>query len=68
MPGQVFQLDAAVADVYGDLRLTHVLRRLLRHSGRLTGSVSGSVSIVDASRGQYLKAAEVGALCRLGQR
>jgi DNA-binding CsgD family transcriptional regulator len=66
--GEGFRLDTAIADVYGDLRLAPVLRRLLRHSRRLTGSAAGSVSIVDAARGQYVKAAEVGAACRLGQR
>jgi DNA-binding CsgD family transcriptional regulator len=68
MPGEGFRLDAAIADVYGDLRLAPVLRRLLRHSGRLTGSEAGSISLVDAARGQYVKAAEIGAKCRLGQR
>ncbi|NMO57338.1 GAF domain-containing protein [Actinoplanes sp. TBRC 11911] len=66
MPPQ-FRLDEAVADVYGDLRLAPVLRRLLRHTGRLTGSSAGSVSLVDASQGIYMKAAEFGASCRLGQ-
>jgi DNA-binding CsgD family transcriptional regulator len=63
----VFRLDEAVADVYGDLRLASVLRRLLRHTGRLTGSVAGSVSLIDADRGCYVKAAEYGVSCRLGQ-
>jgi DNA-binding CsgD family transcriptional regulator len=62
-----FRLDEAVADVYGDLRLAPVLRRLLRHTGLLTGSTAGSVSLVDASHGVYMKAAEFGASCRLGQ-
>jgi DNA-binding CsgD family transcriptional regulator len=61
-----FRFDEAVADVYGDLRLAPVLRRLLRHTGRLTGSVAGSVSLIDADRGCYVKAAEWGASCRLG--
>jgi DNA-binding CsgD family transcriptional regulator len=63
----VFRLDEAVADVYGDLRLAPVLRRLLRHTGRLTGSTAGSVSLIDAEHGSYMKAAEFGASCRLGQ-
>jgi DNA-binding CsgD family transcriptional regulator len=63
---QVFRFDEAVADVYGDLRLAPVLRRLLRHTGRLTGSVAGSVSLIDADRGCYVKAAEYGAFCHLG--
>jgi DNA-binding NarL/FixJ family response regulator len=62
-----FRLDEAVADVYGDLRLGTVLRRLLRHTGRLTGSVAGSVSLIDADRGCYVKVAEYGASCQLGR-
>lgn len=61
-----FRLDEAVADVFGDLRLAPVLRRLLWHSGRLTGSVAGSVSLVDAAHGSYVKVAEYGDFCRLG--
>ncbi len=64
--GPAFRLDEAVADVYGDLRLAPVLRRLLRHTGRLTGSTAGSVSLIDAERGRYVKVAEYGASCRLG--
>ncbi|MEV6631984.1 LuxR C-terminal-related transcriptional regulator [Actinoplanes sp. NPDC051470] len=64
--GDAFRLDEAIADVYGDLRLAPVLRRLLRHASRLTGSAAGSVSLVDAEAGRYQKAAEYGALCRLG--
>jgi DNA-binding CsgD family transcriptional regulator len=63
---ETFRLDEAVADVYGDLRLAPVLRRLLRHTGRLTGSVAGSVSLIDADRGCYVKVAEYGVSCRLG--
>jgi DNA-binding CsgD family transcriptional regulator len=59
-------MDEAVADVYGDLRLAPVLRRLLRHTGRLTGSAAGSVSLIDADRGRYVKVAEYGAACQLG--
>jgi DNA-binding CsgD family transcriptional regulator len=61
-----FRLDEAVADVYGDLRLAPVLRRLLRHTARLTGSAAGSVSLIDAAAGRYMKAAEHGLFCRLG--
>ncbi|MEU4425093.1 LuxR C-terminal-related transcriptional regulator [Actinoplanes sp. NPDC024001] len=63
---RMFRFDEAVADVYGDLRLAAVLRRLLRHTGRLTGSPAGSISLVDADRGRYIKAAEFGVSCRLG--
>jgi DNA-binding CsgD family transcriptional regulator len=62
----VFRLDDAVADVYGDLRLAPVLRRLLQHSRDLTGSTAGSVSLIDADHGCYVKVAEYGASCRLG--
>ncbi|MEU8821657.1 LuxR C-terminal-related transcriptional regulator [Actinoplanes sp. NPDC048796] len=65
-PGEEFRLAEAVADVYGDLRLEAVLRRLLRHTARLTGSAAGSVSLIDAAGGFYTKAAEYGAFCRLG--
>ncbi|MEV4349028.1 LuxR C-terminal-related transcriptional regulator [Actinoplanes sp. NPDC049596] len=61
-----FRLAEAVADVYGDLRLEAVLRRLLRHTARLTGSAAGSVSLIDAGAGRYTKAAEYGAFCHLG--
>ena len=64
--GEGFRLDEAVADLYGDLRLARVLRGLLRHTGRLTGAAAGSVSLIDADRGCYVKAAEFGASCRLG--
>ncbi|WP_189331387.1 LuxR C-terminal-related transcriptional regulator [Actinoplanes ianthinogenes] len=65
--GARFRFDQALADVYGDLRLTPVLRRTLRHTQRLTGSAAASVSLIDAEHGRYLKAAEYGASCRLGQ-
>ncbi|GAA4603852.1 DNA-binding CsgD family transcriptional regulator [Actinoplanes octamycinicus] len=65
--GPRFRFDQALADVYGDLRLTPVLRRTLRHTQRLTGSAAASVSLIDADHGRYLKAAEYGASCRLGQ-
>jgi len=65
-PEEGFRLADAVADVYGDLRLEPVLRRLLRHTARLTGSAAGSVSLIDAAAGRYTKAAEYGAFCRLG--
>jgi DNA-binding CsgD family transcriptional regulator len=61
-----FRLDEAVADVFGDLRLTAVLKRLLGHTRRLTGSVAGSVSLVDPEHGSYVKVAEYGDFCRLG--
>lgn len=62
-----FRLAEAVADIYGDLRLTPVLGQLLRHTGRLTGAAAGSVSLIDAGRGCYVKMAEYGASCQLGR-
>ncbi|GID27432.1 hypothetical protein Abr02nite_24150 [Paractinoplanes brasiliensis] len=62
----MFPAGEAVAEVYRDLRLASELRRVLRHTARLTGSAAGSVSLVDAGAGRYTKAAEYGALCRLG--
>ena len=62
-----FRLAEAVADIYGDLRLTPVLGRLLQHTGQLTGAAAGSVSLIDAERGCYVKMAEYGASCQLGR-
>jgi DNA-binding CsgD family transcriptional regulator len=62
-----FQLDAAVADIYADLRVNPLLRRLLGHSQGLLGTAAGSVSLIDRARGRYDKAAEIGIACRLGQ-
>ena len=56
----------AIADVSAEPPLAPVLRRLLRDTGRLTGAVAGSVSLIDAGRGSYTKAAEFGGSCRLG--
>lgn len=60
-------LGQAAADLYGDLRLTPLLRRLLAHSDRLLGVVAGSISLLDASRQRYSKMAEHGVSCELGQ-
>lgn len=61
------QLSLAAADLYGDLRLAPLLRRLLAHSDRLLGVVAGSISLLDASRQSYRKMAEHGVSCELGQ-
>lgn len=61
------QLGLAAADLYGDLRLAPLLRRLLAHSDRLLGVVAGSISLLDASRQRYSKMAEHGVSCELGQ-
>ncbi|MFG1609590.1 LuxR C-terminal-related transcriptional regulator [Actinoplanes sp. NPDC049265] len=58
--------DEAVADVCGDVRLAPVLHRLVRHTSRLAGSAASSVSLIDSAAGRYVKAAEYGLFCRLG--
>jgi DNA-binding CsgD family transcriptional regulator len=63
----VLQLESAAAEFYSDLRLAPFLRQLLVRSGELVGAVAGSVSLVDAGKQRYLKMAERGAPCRLGQ-
>ena len=62
-----FPLGVAVADLYTDLRVNPLLRRLLVHSRALLGTVAGSVSLVDATRGRYDKIAEDGIACQLGR-
>lgn len=61
------RLDEAVTDLYSDLRVTPLLRRLIDHSQDLLGTVAGSVSLVDPVKGRYDKLAERGIACRLGQ-
>lgn len=65
-PGRL-RLGTAAVQLYGDLRLTRILDRLLQQSGELTGAAAGSVSLVDVIRGRYHKAAERGASCQLGR-
>jgi DNA-binding CsgD family transcriptional regulator len=62
-----FPLGVAVADLYTDLRVNPLLRRLLTHSRGLLGTVAGSVSLVDTGRGRYDKIAENGVACELGR-
>lgn len=59
-------LASAAAELYDDLRLPPLLRRLLAHSGRLLDAVAASVSLVDPTRTRYAKIAERGVSCRLG--
>ncbi len=61
------QLGPAAVDLYGDPRLAPLLRRLLTHSGTLLDVGAGSISLIDAQRGRYVKMAERGAFCQLGQ-
>jgi DNA-binding CsgD family transcriptional regulator len=59
-------LDAVASDLYADLRLTPLLRRLLERSRLLLGAMAGSISLVDSGRERYAKMAEHGASCQLG--
>jgi len=61
-----FPLGLAVADMYADLRVGPLLSRLLAHSRELLGTVAGSISLVDTTRGRYDKVAEDGIACRVG--
>jgi DNA-binding CsgD family transcriptional regulator len=61
-----FRLDVAVSDMYGQLRADPLMDRLLHHSRSLLGTVAGSVSLVDTTRGRYDKVAEHGITCQLG--
>lgn len=64
-PVNGFRLDVAVSDLYGS-PVEPVLDRLLEHSRSLLGTVAGSISMVDTTRGHYDKLAEQGIACRLG--
>jgi DNA-binding CsgD family transcriptional regulator len=60
-------LTAHADDLYRDVRLVPLLRRLINASCRLTDAVGGSISVVDPGRATYTKTAERGTPCRLGQ-
>ena len=66
LPASV-DLRSAAAALYDDLRLSRILTHLLDQSSCLLGVAAGSISLVDAARAQYAKAAERGAACQLGQ-
>ncbi len=66
-PGAPVALGTVAADLYADLRLPTMLRRLLRHSTSMLGAVAGSVSLIDPRAGRYAKMAEHGASCQLGR-
>lgn len=66
-PQASVDLRSAAAALYDDLRLSRILTRLLDETERLLGVAAGSVSLVDAARVRYAKAAERGAACQLGQ-
>jgi DNA-binding CsgD family transcriptional regulator len=54
-------------ELYEDLRLMPLLRRLMNISCRLTEAAGGSISIVERPGQRYTKIAERGTACRLGQ-
>jgi DNA-binding CsgD family transcriptional regulator len=61
------RLGSVASEVYGDLRLEPVLRRIIDHSGAVAGTTSGAISIVDGDAGRYTKAAERGVACQVGR-
>ena len=58
--------ESAAAELYGDLRLSPMLRRLLQHSNRLLDAAASSISLVGPDRERYGKIAETGVSCQLG--
>src|SRR4051812_23020780 len=65
-PGS-YRLDVAVADMYADLRVTPLLRRLPAHTRGLLSTVAGSISVVDPEQRSYAKIAETGVRSQLGR-
>lgn len=66
VPESTWSLADAAAALYDDLCLSRILSRLLHESGTLLSVQAGSISLVDAAKARYTKAAERGARCRLG--
>jgi DNA-binding CsgD family transcriptional regulator len=66
-PGGRLRLDVAVADMYGDLRVDPLLRRLLVCTRCLLGTVAGTVSVVDGARSRCTTIVDDGRPGRLGQ-
>lgn len=60
-------LDRAAALLYADPRPEPLLRQLLASSAELVGAVAGSISMLSGDGRRYVKLAERGASCRLGQ-
>lgn len=65
-PADVVRVELEHSDPDPDPQLAAVLDRLLHDSRRLLGTVAGSISLVDTTRGRYDKLAEQGIACRLG--
>jgi len=64
---EVLNLDLAATELYADPRLGPLLRQLLAMSSGLVGAAASSVSLVDPTQHTYIKMAEHGASCQLGQ-
>ena len=60
-------MSALAQELYQDVQLMPLLRRLMQISCRLNDSAGGSISIVDSPGQQYTKIAERATACRLGQ-
>lgn len=67
MPHEGLELDSAAIGLYADLRLGPFLRQLLARSSNLVGAAASSLSLIDARQNTYIKMAEHGASCQLGQ-
>lgn len=66
-PRRRLNLERAAARLYADPRPEPLLGQLLAASGELVGALAGSVSIISGDGRRYVKLAERGASCRLGQ-
>ena len=66
-PRRQLNLERAAARMYADPRPEPLLGQLLQASGELVGAMAGSVSIISGDGRHYVKLAERGASCRLGQ-
>ena len=64
---EVLNLDLAATELYADPRLGPLMRQLLALSSGLVDAVASSVSLVDPTQHSYIKMAEHGASCQLGQ-
>lgn len=60
-------LSWQATQLYEDVRLMPMLRKLVKNSCEVADAVGGSVSIVDPDAGHYTKLVEFGTACRLGQ-
>ena len=64
-PGET--LASSAGDFYGDLCLTQLLSRLMGVVCRLTEAAGGSVSLLKPTGEAYVKVAERGTACRVGE-